>query len=1076
MKIYGDIMTKEELSKIIKEDIIVVKLNNKEELVKIIEKRSGEFNNIEEALDYIKSILKDNRSEYINPKYFRIFIDNLPEKIIQQDLNKILDEMIKFFANENIENFWIKDEIENMVQNLPNKVKLDNYENLVEFITNQQIEDMSNLSRALLIEKYLPINGINSLNYKRIFEHINKIYETEIASNISRIEQKLIMKLPENVKAKEYENFVDKILNLDKNEDNKSIRFMEFASSLPSEFLLNTYEQIINQYFSIGQDSSMLDFDVFLSKMFKINGEQEVDDEKINSAINFIKQKIEDNLKNKFKKERFYKTIATSLPEKYIKSNFNVVKDMFDRTIPSDVCLYLLDYLEPATIYKFEDELEMTISNNTLEHYKKYFNYLTSNIDNAIIENDVAAQIFNFINSKSVDSKIADSFKGILEENTKEVKNPDMSIYSKYLPQNYSEQFEPMDELVFENFCEDLKKIKLLDGVIPEEFCDFIINQKLNNNTPINKDIDKYLPLLKRTFEDKACYILKSNGIEDYRFKFFKGKEGDGTQGYQNADKKEIGFLVDNLINLDASNTHIINTMFHEIQHAIQAKNYTATEFNKLNGFLYNTLKEEIIRKDDWSFYNRNYSRMYCEIDARLAGARGQAEYLAYIGIPENQIIEGNDTTLKECYEYAKEIERQNEEFAINKIDINGNIISVSEKVRELIKKNPEWINKYPVLSLEYNENGERKTTIQILQNALDSTKNKEKSTLEEIYTKIFEGNIENDLNSTVQSLKFISKILEENIYDRDKMLNFVNLIIDNEILYSLSKADKKSEEFNDAISELRVISQKNNDLKVNSKVNEVLTSFEKNGEMNYEQKIDKELSDTAITKIAQRKIKTMEDFDKVLEDIDKILKNPEKYNFHVGLAFMQLFEKQLENHTELDIMLMLEKSVNIIPKGEIKNVIISVIKDMPADIQEEKMGDIINTFWQEHINKYDYCKLKDARKIVQLIQPVVLKNNPNFIKQIFGYILTQGELPFLKYVKDAQEFEKTVQDAKENGANYSLIYNGMVEIINDEAKKGNINSIEMLYSELEQIHEKDKSSAISNFFLYASDELKEKI
>ena len=71
---------------------------------------------------------------------------------------------------------------------------------------------------------------------------------------------------------------------------------------------------------------------------------------------------------------------------------------------------------------------------------------------------------------------------------------------------------------------------------------------------------------------------------------------------------------------------------------------------------------------------------------------------------------------------------------------------------------------------------------------------------------------------------------------------------------------------------------------------------------------------------------------------------------------------------------------------------------------------------------------------------------------------------------------EKTVQDAKENGANYSLIYNGMVEIINDEAKKGNINSIEMLYSELEQIHEKDKSSAISNFFLYASDELKEKI
>lgn len=1044
-------MTKEELSEIIKKDKKIFKEDDEEKIKDIVKEHSENFENIEEAFDYIDSVLKGNVFEFRHPKCYGFFVESLPESLIQDNLNKILERMFKFFDNPEIENYWVNSVIEKIFENLSSKIKQDNYAYLVEFITSSEIKDMSNLGRAIIIEQELPIAGISSENYRSVFKRLDEIYSTESASSIQRISSKIIMELPEEIKALEYENFTDKILNLDK-EKNKSTDYMKFAASLPNDFLINNYEKIVNQFFSLNPRNFEKGIDVyfpeFLSKLFKIDAEKEIDSKEINTAIQFIKKKIEKNTLQV--KAKCYESIIASLPKKYF-----------------------LDKSNEKMISELENNLDIMLSNNTIENFQNYYEYLVSNNQYSIIESDIVAQIFNFINTKSIDSEVADNFKAILKEKTQKIEPPEMNIYSGYIPEKYSEQFEIMDESMFERFCEDLKKLKLLNGVIPEEYCDFIINQKLNKNTPINENIDKYLPLLKRVFEDKASYVLKSNGIEDYKIKFFEDK-GDGTQGYQNADRKTIGFLADNLINLDASNTHIINTMFHEIQHAIQAKNYTSTDFNKLNGFLYNTLKEEIIREDDIAFYNRNYSRMYCEIDARLAGARGQAEYLAYLGIPENQIIEGNDTTLKECYEYAKEVERQNEEYAVNKIDENGNVISISEKVGELIKKNPEWIQKYPVLSLEYNENGERKSTIEILQNALDSTKNGDESKLGEIYIKIFECNIEVDLNSTVQCLKYISNILEENNYDRDKILKFANLIIDNESLYSLSRAEKDDEKIKEAISELRKISQNHNDLEINSKVNEVLTEFDKHGEMKYEQKIDKELSDTAVGKILKRKIESMEDLDKILEDIGKISKEPDKCNFNITSSFKALFKRQLKNHTELDITSMLEKSINFIPEWERKDVILSVVENMPADVQISNIENILNVFWKDHINKWEHDKLADARTVGNLIKPEVLENNPEFIQQIFKSILTSGELPFLNNAENVQEFEKIIQEAKEDGADYYQSHTGMEEIIRYEARKGNINSIEMFYKQLEYLKDSDRKYSVTTFFIYANDKLKE--
>ena len=197
------------------------------------------------------------------------------------------------------------------------------------------------------------------------------------------------------------------------------------------------------------------------------------------------------------------------------------------------------------------------------------------------------------------------------------------------------------------------------------------------------------------------------------------------------------------------------------------------------------------------------------------------------------------------------------------------------------------------------------------------------------------------------------------------------------------------------------------------------------------------------------------EDVEKASNDMDKIFNNP--------------------NNSKLNDISMLDKCIEVLPKTDGKRIIFKFIEELPADMQKVRMEDIINTFWKKYINKYDFNKLSDAREIEDLIKPEILKENQDFAKQIFKSVLEPGELPLLNNAENVQELDKIIQEAEANGADYSQIYEGMKEIINCEAIKGNINSIEMFYSELEQIREEDKSSAISIFLIYASDELKEK-
>ena len=119
--------------------------------------------------------------------------------------------------------------------------------------------------------------------------------------------------------------------------------------------------------------------------------------------------------------------------------------------------------------------------------------------------------------------------------------------------------------------------------------------------------------------------------------------------------------------------------------------------------------------------------------------------------------------------------------------------------------------------------------------------------------------------------------------------------------------------------------------------------------------------------------------------------------------------------------------------------------------------------------------KISDARAIIKLINPEVLEKNPECINQIFETVLEKGELPFLKNAENAEELKEIILEAKENGANDNSIEYGIKEIIIDNLNNNNSKSIEMLYMQLEYLEYSDRKGAISTFFIYAKDELKEK-
>jgi len=292
----------------------------------------------------------------------------------------------------------------------------------------------------------------------------------------------------------------------------------------------------------------------------------------------------------------------------------------------------------------------------------------------------------------------------------------------------------------------------------------------------------------------------------------------------------------------------------HEVKHVSQWRgakeitfDYNAIHYSKERmamGFLYN----EDVNKD---FYGRNYVNLGIEADAQWSGSifaianlnslmperKGEIWQKIAYGGAINRFLElslGNKshdsvTKLPIHFDMLDRNFNEDGDFSRDKIHIEGQSnIAINAISDYLVFNNPEgFLKKYPILNLEYNENGVKKTYEEILETKKDILKelvetgqNDDKveitvgisNTKSQAIEKIFDNIIESDPLLKIQKLGAELTTLELNQSRgtrKEELLNEIKELAKNNEFYSTNIVkwfESQEKELSNVISKINEI------------------------------------------------------------------------------------------------------------------------------------------------------------------------------------------------------------------------------------------------------------------------------
>lgn len=372
------------------------------------------------------------------------------------------------------------------------------------------------------------------------------------------------------------------------------------------------------------------------------------------------------------------------------------------------------------TIMQTENEKIILTSSKKIQFSEGYANQMIFLLDKMsdfdetkIVSTGLFFTIEKFIKSGK--------FEGITEEQIKKINEKYEHIREKIKEPNlekYNEvkDFSEMDEKKFDEFISDLEKYCVRHGEIPEKYCDYLFKLKIEKGSFISKN-PRYTAIFQKAYESKGQAILKEKGITDVLVFCSKSLSDDKHGGYYSKSKNLVAneIYVNGISRNDCS---AINTLFHEIRHAVQYHKIENDEFLSFTDYL--ILKEEIIGKIDKDFYKTHYRHMANEADARINGSMGQKKYLDYLGFSGQEIyerVEGGKE--RSVYGYYKRGLREEikahlqfgKVFKVSNFEKRG----INELFGDVLKYNPDLLKKYPILKFEYDDNGERRPSLEIL-------------------------------------------------------------------------------------------------------------------------------------------------------------------------------------------------------------------------------------------------------------------------------------------------------------------------------------------------------------------------
>ena len=307
------------------------------------------------------------------------------------------------------------------------------------------------------------------------------------------------------------------------------------------------------------------------------------------------------------------------------------------------------------------------------ENFKEYEKIICNYIKNLKSEEIINNELINLL------VEIAPAINSFIIESLLKSQIDECIDLSKY--DDFIVKMIPLDKNV-DMFLNDIKRYRIQNGIIPENVCVYI-NKFYNSN-------DKILRLCNIDY--MRHYLIK-NGTENI------------SVFYDNLmDLSARGLAGPAFLSLKEFDLNVV--MFHEAVHVIQYNNIQTNR--NFTEYYYSMLKDFILQqKLEPTVYNRNHNRYLFEIDADTRGGKEYYKFLKQIGL-----LSDKDTIDK----IDKLDEKEKQAISLsNFLNIGGYYYDKGEIFDSVLSEDPELLEKYPILKIEYEDNGNKKNMIDIL-------------------------------------------------------------------------------------------------------------------------------------------------------------------------------------------------------------------------------------------------------------------------------------------------------------------------------------------------------------------------
>lgn len=330
-------------------------------------------------------------------------------------------------------------------------------------------------------------------------------------------------------------------------------------------------------------------------------------------------------------------------------------------------------------------------------------------------ESSVLNDFLQLVRLNKIPEKYQDWARYIVEYKLgmKFIKDPDMSKYDEFVEGQIS-----IPKTMKKEFLHDVSILGFKNGVIPLKYTEYIISQMLDRNSCLYRMtanqrasiFSSFARERSKTIFGREIFVLYTDNMS---------KKADGTYlngvvsiAWKHIKNGGLGKIVDNLI-----------TLFHELRHVKQEADKAQ---GKINHRKYMMIKEDVLQELDPNYYDVNYKRVYEEIDARVSAAKEAYHFLTTLPLSK-------DVKEREVYiqivEHLKKIMETERNFyvrALSKKYLGEEVADIETLFDQIIKENPDKLERYPILQVEYDENGDRKNIVQIFKELCVVIKRKE--------------------------------------------------------------------------------------------------------------------------------------------------------------------------------------------------------------------------------------------------------------------------------------------------------------------------------------------------------------